>query len=99
VRKKIQILMESIYPFGILLYMDEPNCRKRESLLLETSKKNMGTVGATFLLLLFSVFISLPGALAARYSFFKLFSLELRTIFKNFETQIMCKNDSKSNIV
>jgi hypothetical protein len=81
VRKKIQILMESIYPFGILLYMDEPNYRKRESLLLETSKKNMGTVGATFLLLLFSVFISLPGALAARYTFFKLFSLELRTIF------------------
>jgi hypothetical protein len=73
--------MESIYPFGILLYMDEPNCRKRESLLPETYKKNVGTVGATFLLLLFSVFISLPGALAARYSFFKLFSLELRTIF------------------
>jgi hypothetical protein len=42
--------MESIYPFGILLYMDEPNCRKRESLLPETSKKNVGTVGATFLL-------------------------------------------------
>jgi hypothetical protein len=61
--------------------MDEPNCRKRESLLPETSKKNVGTVGTTFLLLISSVFISLPVALAARYSFFKLFSLELRTIF------------------
>jgi hypothetical protein len=49
--------------------MDEPNNRKRECLLPETSKKNMGTLGATFLLMLFSVFISLPVAVAATYSF------------------------------
>jgi hypothetical protein len=45
--------------------MDEPNSRKRESLLPETSKKNMGTFWATFLLMLFFVFISLPDAVAA----------------------------------
>jgi hypothetical protein len=50
------------------LYMDEPNSRKRESLLPKTSTKNMGTLGATFLLMLFSVFISLPDAVAATYS-------------------------------
>jgi hypothetical protein len=47
---------------------DEPNSKKRESLLPETSKKNMGRHWATFLLILFSVFISLPDAVAATYS-------------------------------
>jgi hypothetical protein len=45
--------------------MDEPTSRKRECLLPETSKKFMGTLGATFLLMLFSVFISLPDAIVA----------------------------------
>jgi hypothetical protein len=45
------------------------NSRKRKTLLPETLKKNMGTVGVTFLLMLFSFFISLPDdAVAARYS-------------------------------
>jgi hypothetical protein len=48
--------------------MDEPNSKKWESLLPETSKKNMGRHWATFLLILFSVFISLPDAVAATYS-------------------------------
>jgi hypothetical protein len=48
--------------------MDEPNNRKRECFLPETSNKNMGTLGATFLLMLLSVFISLPDAVAATYS-------------------------------
>jgi hypothetical protein len=48
--------------------MDECNCRKRESHFHETSKKNMGAVGATFLVMLFSILISLPDAVAATYS-------------------------------
>jgi hypothetical protein len=48
--------------------MDEPNSKRRDSLLPETSKKKMGTLWATFLLILFSVFISLPEAVAATYS-------------------------------
>jgi hypothetical protein len=48
--------------------MDEHNSRKRECLLTETSKKNMETLGATFLLMLFSVFTSLPDAVAVTYS-------------------------------
>jgi hypothetical protein len=47
--------------------MDEPNSRKRESLLPKTSMKNLGTLGATFLHMLFSVFVSLPNAVAATY--------------------------------
>jgi hypothetical protein len=50
--------------------MDEPNGRKRESLLPETSKKNMEMLRATFLLVLFSVFISLPDAVVATYSLY-----------------------------
>jgi hypothetical protein len=42
-----------------------PTGRKRASLLLVTSKKNMGMLQATFLLVLFSVFISLPDIVAA----------------------------------
>jgi hypothetical protein len=48
--------------------MDEPNSRKIESLLPETSKKNMGTLWATFLLMVFSVFISPPDAVATTYT-------------------------------
>jgi hypothetical protein len=48
--------------------MDEPNNRKREIFLPETSKKNMGTLRDTFVLMLFSVFISLPDAVATTYS-------------------------------
>jgi hypothetical protein len=48
--------------------MDEPNCRKRESHFCETAKKNMGAVGGTFLVMLFSIFISLPDAVTATYS-------------------------------
>jgi hypothetical protein len=51
-----------------MLYMDEPNCRKRESHFCETSKKNKGAAGATFLVMLLSIFISLPDAVVATYS-------------------------------
>jgi hypothetical protein len=48
--------------------MDEPNCRKRESHFCETAKKTMVAVGGTFLVMLFSIFISQPDAVAATYS-------------------------------
>jgi hypothetical protein len=48
--------------------MDERKCRKRESHFREMTKEDMGAVGATFLVMLFSILISLPDAVAATYS-------------------------------